>query len=212
MCMLFIADFYRLAIWVCSSPGRAPDLHSGGRGFDSLQIHQVVKCYPRGFGRESNNTKRIVKYGWVAQLARAGSSYLSGRRFKSVLSYQMLIMGIVKNPFIWKEHLYWRKVVGRWGWNEQRPESYTTAIQTSLRMKTIDKRTSSSKEEPSAHNRMVGVSWSSWSTKMENYPSGWRGRSWKPIGDASPARVRISNSPPTVKLEILMNLFYFAFW
>ena len=28
--------------WVCSSPGRAPDLHSGGREFDPLQIHHLV--------------------------------------------------------------------------------------------------------------------------------------------------------------------------
>ena len=32
--------------WVCSSPGRAPDLHSGGREFDPLQIHHFVKKHP----------------------------------------------------------------------------------------------------------------------------------------------------------------------
>ena len=54
------------------------------------------------------------------------------------------------------------------------------------------------RSEHSAHNRLVPGSNPGWSTnKMENYPSGWRGRSWKPIGGASPARVQIPNSPPS---------------
>ena len=35
------------AAWVCSSPGRAPDLHSGGREFDPLQIPQNGKLLNR---------------------------------------------------------------------------------------------------------------------------------------------------------------------
>ena len=27
-------------IWACSSSGRAPPWHGGGRGFDPLQVHQ----------------------------------------------------------------------------------------------------------------------------------------------------------------------------
>ena len=34
--------FYTLFIRGCSSVGRAPDLHSGGRRFDPDQLHQVA--------------------------------------------------------------------------------------------------------------------------------------------------------------------------
>jgi hypothetical protein len=32
------------ATWGCSSVGRAPDLHSGGRRFDSDQLHQFAEA------------------------------------------------------------------------------------------------------------------------------------------------------------------------
>ena len=35
--------FNQTAFWVRSSPGRAPDLHSGGSEFDSRRIHQNEK-------------------------------------------------------------------------------------------------------------------------------------------------------------------------
>ena len=59
----------QLQIRGCSSAGRAPDLHSGGRRFDPDQLHQFdllngmsLRAFQRG--EDSNN-------GPVAQLVRA---------------------------------------------------------------------------------------------------------------------------------------------
>jgi hypothetical protein len=35
----------RLIIWGCSSVGRAPDLHSGGLGFNSPQLHIFILIF-----------------------------------------------------------------------------------------------------------------------------------------------------------------------
>ena len=50
--------------WGCSSVGRAPDLHSGGRRFDPDQLHQL---YPV---TKPKKTKAYLS-GPVAQLSRA---------------------------------------------------------------------------------------------------------------------------------------------
>ena len=40
--MIFLENIYKIIqARVCSSPGRAPPWHGGGRGFDPLQIHQM---------------------------------------------------------------------------------------------------------------------------------------------------------------------------
>lgn len=57
--------------WGRSSIGRASDLHSEGREFDSLRLHQALIN------------------GCVAQLARAIDSYSIGRGFESPRSYQI---------------------------------------------------------------------------------------------------------------------------
>ena len=46
--------------WGCSSVDRAPDLHSGGRGFESHQLHQFWASAEVG---ESGQTVNLLPYG-----------------------------------------------------------------------------------------------------------------------------------------------------
>ena len=54
----------------CSSAGRAPDLHSGGRRFDPDQLHQV-ECAAAESDRLVLAEAENRVYGPVAQVARA---------------------------------------------------------------------------------------------------------------------------------------------
>ena len=56
--------------WVRSSPGRAPDLHSGGSEFDSRRIHQIV--YNHSVIKYKIGGRAMLQYRYDTQLLIEG--------------------------------------------------------------------------------------------------------------------------------------------
>ena len=55
----------RSGYWGCSSVGRAPDLHSGGRRFDPDQLHHGAGSPPRFESRVNEPCPGRVKDVWA---------------------------------------------------------------------------------------------------------------------------------------------------
>jgi hypothetical protein len=70
----------------CSSAGRAPDLHSGGRRFDPDQLHQLYEKRTPRVGRrpERNLCEGEVGSGWVSTLPRPTSSFRNLASFRKI--------------------------------------------------------------------------------------------------------------------------------